>query len=96
MRVGRRLGGRGKHIQLVSQPIRLFPICTVSPPAHSTMASRAGCMMGMIVQETFSKLAFVGSVKSCSRCITVTPHRCNRDSLHLSMNQVEFRFRHHF
>jgi hypothetical protein len=39
MKVGRRLGRRGKHIQLVSQPIRLFPICTVSPPAHSAMGS---------------------------------------------------------
>jgi hypothetical protein len=32
MEVGRRLGRGGKHIQLVSQPIRLFLICSVSPP----------------------------------------------------------------
>lgn len=34
---GRRLGGRGKHIQLVSQPIRLFLIGPVSQPSHSAL-----------------------------------------------------------
>jgi hypothetical protein len=40
MEVGRRLGRGGKHIQLVSQPIRLFLICSVSPPSHSAIAGK--------------------------------------------------------
>jgi hypothetical protein len=65
MRVGRRLGDGGKHIQLVSQPIRLFPICTVSPPTHSTMATRAESMIGAIVQWTCTGLALMNITEEC-------------------------------